>query len=171
MTFAPLLFAGTSFVMLGYFSMDILLLSVSTGLLTVGLLHTHALMDYDCDVRDKKKTLCTLSGSKRNSLFELGIMMALAYVNIAGGVALGFFPLPTLLTFFTAPLAVVLYKLMKLNNEHPEVVPERKFWMGPMDHWEEIKKNNAQNFMLKFYISRNIMMFFTILLCVGILLG
>jgi len=171
MTFAPLLFAGTSFVMLGYFSLTILLLSISTGLLTVGLLHTHALMDYDCDIEDKKKTLCTLSGSKLNALIELGLMMALAYINIAIGVVLGLFPLATLATFITAPLAIVLYNSMKLYIEHPEVVPERKFWMGPMDNWEEIKKNNAQNFMLRFYISRNIMTFFTILLCAGILLG
>jgi len=171
MTFAPLLFAGTSFVMLGYISRDILLLSISTGLLTVGLLHTHALMDYDFDIEDKKKTLCTILGSKKASLIALGLMMAGAYVNIAVGVLLGMFPLATILTFITIPLAVVLYKLMKLNIEHPEVVPERKPWMGPMDNWEEIKVNNAQSFMLRFYISRNIMMFFTILLCIGILLG
>lgn len=171
MTFAPLLFAGTSFVMLGYVSLTILLLSISTGLLTVGLLHTHALMDYDCDVKDKKKTLCTLSGSKKNALIELGLMMGLAYVNILLGVVLGLFPVATLATFITAPLAIVLYQLMKLNIEHPEVIPERKFWMGPMDNWNEIVKNNAQNFMLRFYISRNIMMFFTVILCFGVLIG
>jgi len=171
MTFAPLLFAGTSFVMLGYISIDIIVLSISTGLLTVGLLHTHALMDYDFDVIDKKKTLCTILGSKQKSLVALGLMMAGAYVNIAVGVLLGIYPLITLATFLTIPLAVVLYKLMKLNIEHPEVLPERKSWMGPMENWEEIKANNAQSFMLRFYISRNIMMFFTILLCVGLLIG
>jgi len=171
MTFAPLLFAGTSFVMLGYISIDILVLSISTGLLTVGLLHTHAMMDYDFDVEDNKKTLCTILGSKKASLVALGLMMAGAYVNVAVGVLLGIFPLATVATFATAPLAVVLYKLMKLNIEHPEIVPERKYWMGPMDNWEEIKANNAQSFMLRFYISRNIMMFFTILLCAGLLIG
>jgi len=171
MTFAPLLFAGVFFVMLGYISKDIILLSISTGLLTVGLLHTHALMDYDCDVRDNKKTLCTILGSKHASLIALGLIMAFAYINIALGVLLGKFPLATIATFLTIPLAVTLYKLMKLNNEHPEIVPERKAWMGPMENWEEIKANNAQNFMLKFYISRNIMMFFTILLCLGLLIG
>lgn len=171
MTFAPLLFAGTSFVMLGYFSKDIMLLSISTGLLTVGLLHTHALMDYDFDIRDNKKTLCTLLGSKNAALIALGLMMAGAYVNIAVGIWLKLFPVSTVITFLTLPLAAVLYKLMKLNNEHPEVVPERKFWMGPMDNWDEIVKNNGQNFMLKFYISRNIMMFFTVLLCLAIIIG
>lgn len=171
MTFAPLLFAGVSFVMLEYFSTDALLLSIPTGLLTVGLLHTHAMMDFDFDVRDNKKTLCTLLGTKQKSLIALGLMMAIAYVNIGVGVAFGIFPIATLLTFITIPLAVVLYKLMKLNIEHPEIVPERKFWMGPMDNWDEIVANHAQSFMLRFYISRNIMIFFTVLLCVGILIS
>lgn len=171
MTFGPMLFAGVSFVMLGYFSKDILLLSISTGLLTIGLLHTHALMDYDFDIKDNKKTLCTILGSKQNGLLALGVMMAVAYINMGVGIYLRIFPFLTILTFFTIPLAVVLYNLMKLNIEHPEFVPERKFWMGPMENWEEIKANNAQNFMLKFYISRNIMMFFTILLCIGLIIG
>lgn len=171
MTFAPLLFAGTYFVMLGHFSKDVLLLSISTGLLTVGLLHTHAIMDYEFDIKDNKKTLCTILGSKKRAVIALGVMMAIAYINIAVGILLGKFPLATIGTFITIPLAVTLYKLMMLNINHPEIIPERKFWMGPMDNWEEIKANNAQNFMLKFYLSRNIMTFFTILLCIGILIG
>lgn len=169
MTFAPLLFAGVSFVMLGYCPKDILLLSLSTGLLTVGLLHTHALMDYDFDVKDNKKTLCILTGSKQNALITLGVMMAIAYINIAVGIYLDIFPMTYAATFLTIPLPIALYYLMNLGIKHPEIVPMRKWWMGPMDNWEEIKKNNAQSFMLKFYISRNIMVFFTIMLCFGII--
>lgn len=167
--FAPLLFMGVSFVMLGFFPDDAVLLSVSTGLLTVGLLHTHALMDYDFDVKDNKKTLCTLLGSKQKSLYALGLMMIGAYLNILVGVLLELFSPTFLITFLTIPLSVELYKLMKLSIEKPEVIPERKSWMGPMDNWDEIVQNHAQSFMLKFYISRNIMMFFAILLCIGIL--
>lgn len=171
MTFAPLLFAGTSFVMLGEIPGDILLLSVSTGLLTVGLLHTHALMDFDCDVRDNKKTLCTILGSKQKSLLALDLMMAGAYVNIFVCILLKTLPIATIATFLTVPLAITLHKLMKLGITNPEIIPERSPWMGPMENWEEIKANNAQSFMLKFYISRNIMMFFTFLLCLGLLIG
>lgn len=171
MTFAPLLFAGVSYVMLGYYTKEILMLSISTGLLTVGLLHTHALMDYDFDIKDKKRTLCTILGSKQNALRALGWMMALAYVNLGAGVVLGLFSPKTLITFLTIPLALTLYRLMKLNITQPKIIPERKWWMGPMDNWDEIVKNNAQNFMLKFYISRNIMMFFTLLLCLGLILS
>lgn len=171
MTFAPMLFAGVSYVMLGYIAKSIMLISISTGLLTVGLLHTHALMDYDFDVKDKKKTLCVLTGSKQNANIVLGLMMAIAYINIAVGIYLKIFPVAFAGTFITIPLAVSLCYLLELGIKHPEVVPERKPWMGPMENWQDIEKNNAQSFMLKFYISRNIMMFFTLLLCLGILIG
>ncbi|HNW26326.1 MAG TPA: prenyltransferase [Candidatus Gastranaerophilaceae bacterium] len=171
MTFAPLLFMGTSFVMLGGFSSDILLLSISTGLLTVGLLHTHALMDYDFDVKNNKKTLCTLLKSKEKALVALGIMMAGAYLNIILGIFTNKFPASTAITLISAPLAVVLYKSMSLTIQDPNTSLPKKFWMGPMEHWEEIKANNAHNFMLNFYLSRNIMMFFTILLCISLLTG
>ena len=170
MTFAPLLFAGTYFVMTGHFSLNIILISISTGLLTVGLLHTHALMDFDFDVKDRKRTLCTILKTKYNGLFALGAMMGIAYINIIAGVLLHIFSYQTLITFITLPLAIALYYLMKLGIDHPEIVPERKFWMGPMDNWEDIKAANADSFMLKFYISRNIMMFFSILLCIGIMI-
>lgn len=171
MTFAPLLFAGVSYVMLNYCPNDILLLSISTGLLTVGLLHTHALMDYDFDVKDNKKTLCILTGSKQNALIALGLMMALAYVNIAVGIYFKIFPISYALTFLTIHLPIGLYCLMDLGIRHPEIVPEKKWWMGPMENWNDIVKNNAQSFMLKFFISRNIMVFFTLMLCIGILIG
>ena len=169
LTFAPFLFVGTYFVMTGILSIKILLLSISTGLLTVGLLHTHAIMDYDFDIKDNKKTLCTILGSKEKSIVALGIMMFLAYLNIAIGVTLKLFPPQTLLTFLTIPLAISLIYLMNLNRLFPEVITDRKFWMGPMENWEEIKTNNAQNFMIRFYISRNIMVFFSLFLCIGII--
>jgi 1,4-dihydroxy-2-naphthoate octaprenyltransferase len=156
--------------MTGHLSLNIMLMSISTGLLTVGLLHTHALMDFDFDIKDKKRTLCTILKTKNNALLSLGIMMAIAYINIIVGILLNLFSYNTLLTFITLPLAISLYYLMKLGIDHPEIIPERKFWMGPMDNWAEVKAANAESFMLKFYISRNIMMFFAIFLCIGILL-
>lgn len=171
MTFAPLLFLGVSFVMLGSVSLVVIPLSISTGLLTVGLLHTHALMDFDYDIENNKKTLCTFLGTKMRSLVALGLMMALAYANLIMGVYYGIFPNFSLITLLTIPLAVTLCALFYSDFKTPEKLHTKKTWMGPMENWDEIVKNNADKFMLKFYISRNIMMFFTLLFCVGILFG
>ena len=171
MTFAPLLFVGTYFVMTEAFSFYAILMSISTGLLTIGLLHTHALMDYDFDIKEDKRTLCTILKSKHNALWALAVMTFGAYINIAAGVLLDIFPPQTLITFLTLPLAITLITQMKTQIEHPEIIPEKKFWMGPMENWQEIQANNAQSFMLRFYIARNVMMFFCIFLCIGILIS
>lgn len=169
--FGPLLFAGTSFVMLGTVPFELLILSISTGLLTVGLLHTHALMDFDFDIKYNKKTLCTALGSKKKSLWALDLMMFFAYANIIFGIIFKKFDPVLLLTLLSAPLAFALHFLMEEWIKAPNVKPQKKFWLGPMENWNEIVANGAESFMLKFYVSRNIMMFFTLLLCIGLLLS
>jgi len=170
-TFSPLLFAGTYFVMTGHLSLNILLLSISTGLLTIALLHTHSLMDYDFDIKVGKKTLCTVLGSKYKAFIALVVMVIAAYINIAVGIVLKIFPIQLIITFLTIPLAIILFYQMKQHIDHPEIVPVRTFWMGPMENWQSIKDTNAESFMLMFYIARNVMMFFSILLCIGILVS
>ncbi len=167
MTFAPLLFLGTYFVMTGTYSIDVLLVSISTGLLTVGLLHVHAMMDFDLDIKEDKKTLCTILGSKHKSLIALGLMMLFAYLNIFVLVLTKILSPYFLICFLTLPLAIKLYQLMDLQIKHPEIVPDKKFWMEPIEHWEDIQAQKAQGFMIRFYLSRNLMMYFSILICIA----
>lgn len=169
-TFAPLLFMGTYFVMCGEFSLVPVLVSVSTGLLTVVLLHVHTLMDYDFDIRENKKTLCAILGSKMKSFYALVIMLILAYANIFALMCSGVLPLKFLITFLTLPMSVGLVVLMKKFVEGDTSILLRKWWMGPIELWEDIEKKNAQNFMIRFYLARNLMGAFSFLVCVAILI-
>ncbi|MDD3150449.1 MAG: prenyltransferase [Candidatus Gastranaerophilales bacterium] len=170
-TFAPLLMLGTSYVMLQTFSLEILLISISTGLLTVGVLQSHALMDFDFDKKENKKTLCTIVKTKNNALITLGLMMIIAYINVLVNIWFKIFPYTFLLTLLTIPMAIVLYKYLNIYNKNPQIVPKRKFWFGPMENWAIIEKNNAQSFMLRFLLSRNLMMFFSFLICFGVIIA
>lgn len=170
LTFAPLLFLGTYFVMTGDYSSKILLISLSTGLLTVVLLHVHTLMDFDFDIKENKKTLCAMLGTKSKSLYALGLMLILAYLNILLLVFFKILEPKFLITFLSFPMAVGLYKLMKDFVEAPQKAIEKKFWMGPIEYWSDIEKNNAQNFMIRFYLARNLMVVFSLLICVAIFL-
>lgn len=165
--FAPMLYLGTYFVMTKSFSLEIMIISISTGLLTVGLLHTHTFMDYDFDAKNKKKTLCALVGSKKNAVIAQGVMMILAYLNIIVAVLIGFLPKVMLLSLLTIPTSVSLCKLMMLHIDNPEVVVPRTFWMGPMENWDNIVKNNMESFMIKFLLARNVMLIFTVFICIA----
>lgn len=171
MTFGPLLYAGIYFVMTGQFSTDVIWLSIPMGLFIVGVLHVHALMDYDGDIKDRKVTLCTVLKSKHFSLYALGLMMFIAYSTLVTCVLKGIFPKTTLITLLTFPLAIKLYQLMKLHIENSEMIPEKKFWMEPMENWAEVKENGAERFMIRFYMARNIVTFFSLLMSIGILIG
>ncbi len=169
--FAPMLYFGTYFVMTKSFSLEMMIASISTGLLTVGLLHTHTLMDYDFDKDNNKKTLSSLAGSKKNAVIVQGIIMFLAYANILISVWLGFLPKVMILTFLALPTAISLYNLLMLHIKDPSIVVKRRFWMGPMENWETIVKNNTESFMIKFLLARNVMLVFTIFLCLAKLIS
>lgn len=165
--YAPLLCLGTYFVMTKSFSLEVLLISISTGLLTVGLLHTSTMLDYDFDVKGKKITLCTLVGNKINAVIAQGIIMLLAYLNIILLVEARILPKIMLISLLTIPISVNLYKLLLLHIKNPEITVPRTFWMGPMENWDTIVENKMDSYMIKFLLSRNVMMIFTILICVA----
>lgn len=165
--YAPLLCLGTYFVMTKSFSIEVLLISISTGLLTVGLLHTSTMLDYDFDVKGKKITICTLVGNKENAVIAQGVIMALAYLNIILWVVAGILPKIMLISLLTIPTSISLYKLLLLHIKDPEITVSRTFWMGPMENWKAIVENKMDSYMIKFLLSRNVMMIFTLLICIA----
>ena len=168
LTFAPLLFMGTYFVMCKEFSIIPVLVSISTGLLTVILLHVHTLMDYDFDIKENKKTLCAILGTKMKAFYALIFMLFLVYINILILILFNFLSLKFLIVFLTLPMSVGLIVLMKKFVEGDTITLSKKWWMGPIDQWRDIEKKNAQNFMVRFYLARNLMGAFSFLVCVAI---
>lgn len=163
--FAPFIYLGVYFVMTGSFSPQVMIISVSTGLLTVGLLHAHTFMDYDFDVKNNKKTLCSMSGCKKKAVIILGLMMFFAYLNILIFIMAGYLSKFMILSFLSLPAAIALYKSLLMHIENPDYIMPKKFWMGPMENWDEIINNNLQGFMFKFLLARNVMMIFTFFIC------
>lgn len=167
-TFGPLLFLGTYFVMTSNFSIEPVLLSIPTGLLTVGLLHTHALLDFESDMEDNKKTLCTILKTQKNALYALLVLMILAYVDVIACVYLGIFSPLYLITILTFPMCIGLYNSLNEHIKKPEKSPEKKWWMGNIDNYDALKEAGAEKFMVRFMLSRNIMIHFALLLCAAI---
>lgn len=169
--FSPLLFIGTSIVMMGSISLKLLAFSVSTGLLTIVLLHVHSLMDYEYDLNFGKKTLCTILKNKQNTILALVIMIVTAYVNIINGIMLNLFHPIVLITFLTIPTAIILIKQLNQHLNSTQTTPVKTFWMGPVENWESIKNTKEAAFLLKFITARNLMMLFSLLLSIGLLLS
>ena len=160
--FSPLLYMGVYYVMTQSFSQELTPLAISTGLLTVGLLHAHMFLDYDYDKKNNKITLCSIAGNKNNSLKIQIIILFLAYLNICIQTQLSL-PKIYLITFLSIPTAVVLCKILNKENEKIHT----NIFFGILENMKQYKERNTENFMIKFMVARNVMVEFTILTCIA----
>jgi len=162
--FAPLLYFGVYFVMTGTYSFELLPMTVSTGLLTVGLLHAHMLLDFDFDALNKKITLCSLAKSKNNALKTQILIDFFAYFNILGFCLSDNISKIYLISFLSLPTAIILILLLK-EDKYSDKKPNILY--GPLEKLEEYKQNQNYDFMLKFMVARNVMVEFTMLVCIA----
>ena len=144
--FSPLIYTGVYFVMTGSYSTEILILSISTGLLVVSVLHNHMLMDYKIDEQSRKMTLCRLCKTPQNALILLAIFITLAYINLLFWISIGKLNLCYLLPFLTIPIGVKLINEMKKYT---------------------FSKNN-EIFLSNFLLVEKLLSSFTLLLCISI---
>lgn len=163
--FAPLLYTGVYYVMTGGFSWELFPVAISTGILTIGLLHAHMFLDIDYDKPNNKRTLCLLAGSKENAVKNQLYIMALGYINIIAFVLMQKIPNIYLITLLSLPTAVMLYKIMKAGIINPDEKIHTNIFFGILENMQEYKEN--RNFMITFMTARNVMVEFTIFACVA----
>lgn len=167
--FSPLLYTGVNFAMTGSFSYKILLLSVSTGMLAVAVLHNHMLLDYKLDTANRKITLCRICGSEKNSLILLFLIVTAAYLNLIILVFYKKLGIYFLIPLLSLPWATTLIKVMVAHINNPNVEIKQNIITGNLNSLKKVPPEQ-RNFMLKFLSAQNLLSFFTILLCLAIVL-
>ena len=80
--YAPLLFTGVYYVMVGRFSSPLEWMSLSFALVTVTLLYTDFFLDYSVDKKAGKRTLPVLSGNKSNAYYLYMFIIFLIFANL-----------------------------------------------------------------------------------------
>lgn len=167
--FGPLIIIGTYLCITGKLTIPVIFISMPIGILIANVAHVHSIMDYESDKKAGKKTLCRLAGSPCNGYIVMILALFLSYLCIAYGIANGIFSHAYWLTYLTIPMSVELIKSMGKYIEHPEFVPKRKAWLGFMENWESIQKIGMDWFFVRWYLSRNILIAFSILVCIAAL--
>jgi 1,4-dihydroxy-2-naphthoate octaprenyltransferase len=169
--FGPLLMSGVYYSACGRLDPSLPLISIPVGLLVMNIVYAHAIMDVEPDKRVGKMTLAVLAGSAWARLAIFGAALLIPYALIGAGVATGRLPAADLLVLLTAPMAVALFKLMLQFTTDPAKPVARRFWMGPMSRWEVVQANGIEWFMVRWYLTRNLLMFFCLTIIAGSLLG
>ena len=169
MTYGPLLFEGVYYVMTGHFSKEVLILSFAVVMFVIAFLYTHTVLDYDGDLCSHKKTLACSFKNKNDAL------KALIAFYIAGYLFIALFAFTShnfvvLASYITIPLVYLLYKSMKVYNSDKKFVPEVFWWNYPLGNWEHITEEGTQSFYLRLYLARNINTYFTLIICLALVL-
>ena len=142
--FGVLMFSGLSYVMTGSFNLNLIIISVPVSLLTVAVLYTHALMDFDFDKKSGKYTLCRLLQTKSNALNGL---MGIYFAAFGGTFWLIFkntVPVWSAIIIVLIPLIIKLYFSMKKYISKTE--------------------NDKNEFLINFKLARNISVFYNLIL-------
>ena len=103
--FGPLLTLGIWTAVTGQLSLVAALIGIPIGLLTMNIGHISNTFDVPSDIAQNKTTIAVRLGQK-NSVILLAITSGLAYLAIGICVYFGLFPMWSLITLLTIPLAI-----------------------------------------------------------------
>lgn len=110
--FGPLLFEGVYFVMTGYFSLTVFVMSVAVVIFTIGLMYVHTVLDFEGDMNVHKMTLACRLGDKNKAINGILILYGIAYVaTILSGLMLKNYYI--YVSFLLVPLVFKLYNSLK----------------------------------------------------------
>jgi len=160
LVFGPLLMSGVYYAACGRLDSSILFIAVPVGLLVMNIIYVHSIMDYEPDKRVGKKTLAVLVNRRGFMLTILGLVLSLPYLFISAGILAGRLSPAYALAFLTLAPAAMLFRLMRQYTRDPRKPVRRRFWMGPMSGWDRVLANGIDWFMLRWFLARNLLVFF-----------
>lgn len=116
--FGPVAVVGTTFVLVGHFSLLAFVLSGAVGLLACALMLTNNLRDISSDIESGKRTLAVQLGDRRTrDVFMACLAIPYLICGVVGLFALGLpngFPVGAFLVFVSLPLAYLPWS--RVNN-------------------------------------------------------
>lgn len=166
LTYGPLLFGGVYYVMTKSFDINCLILSVPTMIMTVNLLYTSTIMDFDNDKINGKKTLANSFETKEKSLDFQKKLIFLGYLSIFLICIFDISDWEVFLTYLTFPLAINLTNSLKEYIKNPNYLPKQRWFNFPMGNFEN---NKSASFLFRMFQTRNLMVYFATILSISLL--
>lgn len=171
LAYGPILFGGVNYVMTKTVSWEVFVLAIPTMIVTVILLYIHTIMDFDFDLKEKHYTIANAFDSQLDSLIVLKALIILSYLSLFGICIFDISDWQVLIPLITIPLSMDLYNSMKEFSLDNKSIPEHKWYHYPMENMKRIEDLNAENFMIRMYQSRNLMIYFSLFLAAGLILA
>ena len=165
--FGPMLMAGVAMSAgdIGYYGADVIWVSIAVGLLVMNIVYSHAIMDAVPDKEIGKMTFARLF-SPIGQLIVSAICNFAPFVIMTILVVLHIVSPWSLMVWILFPMAVYLfYSLCRFVQNKP-VSLQPRWWMGPMERWDKIKAAGIDWFLIRWYLCRNLVSFFCLILMI-----
>ena len=169
--FGPLLMAGVHYSACGSLNTGLYVVSVAVGLWVVNILYTHSIMDATADRKVGKKTLAEVLKTKPLKLAASAIFNFTPYIILLISLINGSLHPVFATIFLILPLSIALFYLLYQFCYHPEREFERKWWYGPIEHWDAICAQHLEWFAIRWFLARNILQFASLIFIVCSLIG
>jgi len=164
--FGPLLMTGMYIAACGALSTQLVFISIPIGLLVTNIVYTHAVIDFEADKAMGKKTLAVILQQKKWMNLVSFLLIFSPFIIILGSVILTILPVEYLFTFIALYHAIYLFKLILAFQKNRQINADPRRWMGPMEKWEAIKSAGIDWFMIRWYMARNLLIFFSLLIII-----
>jgi len=168
--FGPLLMSGVYFSACGHFSPQLLFISIPIGLLVANIVYTHSVIDFQADKALEKKTLAVLLAKKKPMNFVSFLFIFLPFLIIIIGIFFEILSIYYAFVFVILYMAIYLFRIILLfqNGLRGKIQP--KWWMGTMENWQKIETAGIDWFMIRWYLSRNLLVCFCLIIVIVSLL-
>ena len=157
--FGPLLMAGVHYAACGSLNTGVWVVSAAVGLWVVNILFTHSIMETTTDRKVGKKTLAEVLKTREWQLVASAIFNFTPYIILLIALILKNLHPVFATIFIILPLSVTLFYLLCQFCYHPEREFKRRWWFGPIEHWDAICENHLEWFAIRWFLARNILQF------------
>lgn len=155
--FGPLLMAGVHYSACGMLNSSLWVVSIAVGLWVINILYTHSIMDATADRKVGKKTLSEVLKNRPLQLSASAVFNFTPYIILLISLISGSLHPVFAAIFLIMPRSVALFYLLCQFCYYPEREFARKWWYGPIEHWNLICENHLQWFAIRWFLARNIL--------------
>jgi 1,4-dihydroxy-2-naphthoate octaprenyltransferase len=166
--FGPLLMSGVYYAAVGDLPLLLWFISFPMGILAGNVLYTHSILDFASDEKALKITLARWLKTPTKMLIAAFLFIFSPYLIILIGVFFKIVNISLLLVFFSLPLAIMLFYLLYQFLYFPDKKFKPVWWIKPMERWEKIEELGIDWFMIRWYLARNMMIYFSLLLFISL---
>ncbi|MDR2980540.1 MAG: prenyltransferase [Bacteroidales bacterium] len=167
--FGPLLMSGIMYAACGRVDTMLIYLSIPIGILVANIAYVHDVMDVEPDKKVGKKTLAVLLNNYTSIYIIAALFNFSPWILVGAGVLSGILNTWYLVTLLFLPNSIYLFILLIRFRKNPARQIQPQWWMQPMERWGEIRKGGIDWFMIRWYLARNILIYFC-LICIVVMI-